>query len=99
MVQEVIHALKLGKTLTKTQILWDVRIQLSENHLKSNKCRNVFYQSWNLTVYKSVHIGDKAYRCSEYGKVFNQSSKLTQHQRIERSITSAINVGRALSSH
>ncbi|TKC38578.1 hypothetical protein EI555_018995 [Monodon monoceros] len=35
-----------------------------------------------MVASQSVHIGDKAYRCSEYGKVFNQSSKLTQHQRI-----------------
>ena len=53
-------------------------LQLSDNDSKSNQYRNVFYQSSDLTSYKSIHIGEKNHNCCEYGKGCNQSSKLIQ---------------------
>ena len=59
--------------------------QFSDDSSRHHKCRNIFYQSSNLTIntYKSMDIGEKAYNCYDYGKVFKQSSKVIQQQNIE----------------
>ena len=59
--------------------------QFSDNNSEHNKCRNIFYQSSNLTIntYKSMDIVEKTYTCYDYGKVFNQSSKLIQQHNIQ----------------
>ena len=57
--------------------------QFLDNDSGSNKCRNIFYQRADVSLYKSVDIGKKAYHCSEHSKVCNQSCKLIQQQSIE----------------
>ena len=59
------------------------RAHSSHKDCKSNKCRNIFYQRADVSLYKSVDIGKKAYHCSEHSKVCNQSCKLIQQQSIE----------------
>ncbi|KAF4011295.1 hypothetical protein G4228_001956, partial [Cervus hanglu yarkandensis] len=59
--------------------------QFSDNNSEHNKCRNIFYQSSNLTIntYKSMDIRERTYNYYDYDKVFNQSSKLIQQQIIQ----------------
>lgn len=63
--------------------------EFSEKHSKSNKYKNVFYQS-SILLHKEDSYGEKAYKCSECDKGFNQSFIL------QRNITSIINLGKSL---
>lgn len=47
----------------------------------------ISYQRADVSLYKSVDIGKKAYNCSEYSKVCNQSCKLIQQQSTENGET------------
>ena len=72
------HNVDQGSSLMKHQ-----GNQFLDNDSGSNKCRNIFYQRADVSLYKSVDIGKKAYNCSEYSKVPYQSCKLIQQQSIQ----------------
>ncbi|XP_065782629.1 zinc finger protein 724-like [Muntiacus reevesi] len=74
------HNVDQGSYLVKQQ-----GHQFSDNNSEYHKCRNIFYQSSNLTIntYKSMDIGEKTYDCYDYDKVVNQSSKLIQQQNVQ----------------
>ena len=63
--------------------------EFSENHSKSNKYKNAFYQN-SILLHIRDSYGEKTYKCSECDKGFNQSFIL------QRNITSVINLGKSL---
>ncbi|XP_027953223.1 zinc finger protein 34-like, partial [Eumetopias jubatus] len=58
-----------------------VRTHFPENHYECDKCVEVFYQSSNLIIHKSIPMGENPYKY-ECGKSVNQSSNVGDYQRI-----------------
>ena len=55
--------------------------ETSNKDSKSNKCRNTFDQMSGFSLDKSTCTGDRT--CSEYGKVSNHCSELTQQDAVQ----------------
>ena len=82
MEQETLHAMKYNIE-QDSDLMKHQAAQSSDKDSKSNKCRNIFYQTSGLPLNKSTHTGEKTYNCTEYGDVSNQSSELIQQRSIQ----------------
>ena len=81
-----------------------LREYFPESHYKCNTCVKAFYQSSDLIIHKSTHIGDNPFKCNECGKAFNQSSNIAESQIINVGKThidviDVINLGKCLVNH